>query len=174
MLAAFFTVFFPYFPWRWKYNVLILSISSFHTEMSVQYEHLNSMWMVLGQDGRDRVGFLTLFALGLHSNTFMLMKWNVHHKSRNTVLILLLCPQNAKGRHKHILKGCLNWVNQQKQAGPALPPPWLSEWSVCLHHLPYLGRAYLFGMWILPHSITIFKWDLCRGRERDLFFTVYL
>lgn len=92
------------------------------------------------------------------------MEWNVHHKSGTTlswtVMILLLWPKNAKRKHKHVLKGRLNQAQPteaecQGEPGPPLLQGWVKH---VIHHLPYLGWAYLFGMWILPYFITIFKW----------------
>lgn len=117
------------------------------------------------------------------------MEWNVHRKSGSPVLDSpdpVTLPKNAKGKHKHILKGCLNWA--QPTEAECHWVSWThapSTTAGCVKCGWRLGEVWAFttchiwaGLTSLECTsfltLSLFLNEICVEGERDLFFAVYL
>lgn len=100
-----------------------------------------------------------------------------------TVLILLLCPKNAKGKHKHTLKGRLNWAQPteaechwaSRSRSPSTTPSGECGWSaVCAFTTCHIWAGLTSLECESFLTLSLFLNGICAEGEKDLFFTVYL
>lgn len=156
-----FFFFFFFFSFRVKDSLLILPESPFHTEVGVQYECSTEFvwcWDKPEETGLDSkccscwecIVTRLCSCVGTGTINLETLSW--------TVLILFLCPKNAKGKHKHILKGCLTWAQPPTEAEwhwvswPGSPST-LAICVKCVHSPPAIFGAGL-PLWnVTPSSL---------------------